>query len=415
MASSAAQRRPVSRLQRTIRSLLVISGIGITLALINTFTLQSDIRTAVGPESDGQKQFFIAAADRPDVAVFFKNLRPEERISLARNIARYDDPKLATLIAKLLADFDVEARAELGKSLTKLAKTQPQAVADQLKERGSFQQLAITQSIQTLGSGAIPFVIKTLEVADARTNAVSFLVSQGTPSVPALMPLLKGENKDIVLSAADALGKLKAQEASPQLQELYRKAIPADRAAFLTALSSIGDPRNEFIFREVLSNAKEPLPLRSQSALGLGRIGTPSATSLLWQYAYSDERELANSSISGLQFSGDPALTERTTFDLVTAKVASGITGPRADRALSQALSNPSIAAEVAKLCNERPTLVSALLATLQKLELSEQGDLADAVLRSLLTTDSGRAKVAALKSDDPILAALVARRENGA
>jgi HEAT repeat protein len=394
---------------------LVISGIGITLALINTFTLQSDIRTAVGPQSDGQKQFFIAAADRPDIAVFFKNLKPEERISVAQNIARHDDPKLATLIAKLLADFDVEARAELGKSLTKLAKTQPQAVADQLKERGSFQQLAITQSIQSLGSSAIPYVIKTLEVADARTNAVSFLVSQGSPSVPAVLPLLKGENKDIVLSAADALGKLKAQDASLQLQALYKSAVPADRAAFLTALSSIGDARNEFIFREVLADAREPLPLRSQSALGLGRIGSASATQLLWQYAYADERELANSSISGLQFSGDSALAGRTTFDLVTAKVASGIKGPLADRALAQALRNQSITAEVASLCTERPTLVGSLMATLQKLNLAEQGDVADALLRSLLTTDTGKGKVEASKSADPILAALVARRESGA
>lgn len=415
MASSAAQRRPVSRLQRTIRSLLVISGIGITLALVNTFTLQSDIRTAVGPQSDGQKQFFVAAADRPDVAVFFKNLKPEERIAVAQNIARYDDPKLASLIAKLLGDFDVEARTELGKSLTKLAKTQPQAVADQLKERGSFQQLAITQSIESLGTGAIPFVIKTLEVADARTNAVSFLVSQGEASTPALLPLLKSENKDIVLSAADALGKLKARDASPQLQVLYKAAAPADRAAFLTALSSIGDVRNEFIFREVLSNSREPLPLRSQSALGLGRIGSATATELLWKYAYADERELANSSITGLQFAGEPALSGRMTFDLVTAKVASGIKGPLADEALTQALANPSLTKEVAELCTERPTLVRPLLTTLKKLDLAEQGDLADSVLRALLTTDAGKGKVAALKSVDPILTALVARRESGA
>ncbi|MDX2065882.1 MAG: hypothetical protein SFX74_09090, partial [Fimbriimonadaceae bacterium] len=248
--------------------------LGVVLAAYSSVTQIRDVGLATGATGPDQRAFFIAAADRPDIAVFFKGLKPQERLKMARQLGEYDDPKIAVVIAKLLGDFDVEARKVLTASLTRLARTQPAAVAEQLKEKGSFQQYGVSEALRSQGESVLPAVVTTLANGDARPNAVAYLVAAGPPAIPLLVPKLDDANKDVVLAAADALGKLRARAASPRLVALYRAALPDDRTSYLTALAGLGDPATEPIFQSIAQSDREPNPIRAQAALGLGRIGS---------------------------------------------------------------------------------------------------------------------------------------------
>jgi hypothetical protein len=378
--------------------------LGSGLAAFNTISARKDVSSATGPTSESQKEFFIAAADRPDIAVFFKNLTPDQRLKMAKQIGKYDDPKLPGLIVKLLSDFDTKARAELTRSLTRLAKSQPQSVADQLKERGGLQAIGVSAALDNLGDSAIPYVIKTLEVGDARPNAIEFLVRRGSVSIPSLLPLLDSNESDIRLAAADALGKLRVLEASTKLRRLYESAALADKTSYLTALSSIGDVRNEPIFTTLLQDQQEPLPNRSQSALGLGRIGNRSACATLWKFANAIESELSRAAIEGLQLAGEQSLSVAPTGHRSFFEVASKISSPKATELLNRALLKEP---DVAEYCSNRPELVPALSAQLDRVQ---DGRVMDAIIRVLLSTPEGEAKLKVVAERNLEVSAMAAR-----
>jgi hypothetical protein len=152
----------------------MISGLGVVLAVTNAITAQNDVRMATGTVGDAQKRFFVEAADRPDIAIFFKGLAPDQRLKMSQSVGEYDDPKIAVLIGKLLADFDFVAREALTDSLVKLVKKQPKAVAEQLALKGSFQQLAVAKALATLGPTSAPFAAATLTNADAKPVGARF-------------------------------------------------------------------------------------------------------------------------------------------------------------------------------------------------------------------------------------------------
>ncbi|RYG29828.1 hypothetical protein EON81_26030, partial [bacterium] len=341
MADKAKQ-RGTGRLGRTLRALAIMVGIGIVLTVWNAFNLRRDVASAVGPQSEAQKQFLVGAADRPDIAVFFKNLLPEQRLAMAQAIGRYDDPKLPLLVGKLLGDFDPEARKALTASMVHLVGTQPEPVAQQLKEKGSFQQIGVFSALRTAGPSVLPLVAKQLSVGDARPNVIAFMVESGKPSIPILIPYLDDASNDVKLAAAEALGKLRAREATSKLVELYSVAEPEPKAQYLAALSGIGDPTQESLMASILGNALSPVAQRASAALGLGRIANSSSVSTLWRYANEPETAVRESAIAGLVLAGDISLSGTQGSPENRLSVAADLRSATADKVIEDGLKDPA-------------------------------------------------------------------------
>jgi HEAT repeat protein len=405
-STPAAPKKGPSRLARTLRSLLFMIAIGAILAAYNAFNQYRDTSMATGPRSEAQAGFFSTAADRPDIALFFKGLTPNQRLTMARRIGEYDDPKLGTLIGKLLGTFDASAREVLTQSLARLGKKHPEAVADQLTVAGSLQQFAVSSALREVSAPALPAVAEKLKVADARTNAVAYLVTNGPSSTPYLLPLLKEKDKDVRLAAADALGKLGAKEAVQEIIALYDRSEGDERFGYLSALSGIGSPAAEPLLTKEAEDESVTGPRRAQAMLGLGRIGSPTTVATLWRLLKTDDPQIADAVVSGLQLAGNLAISTAPTPE-DGLRVAAGVRTPEADRYIAEALSRPGSRKAAAEAAANRPSLVAAVAAAVKS---ASDGEEADALMRTLATTPEGIAELKRL-ADDPALGGFASRR----
>jgi HEAT repeat protein len=406
-------KKPVGRRTRTIQSLFVMIAIGAGLSLFNSITLRNDTATATGPESAAQQSFFANAADRPDIAVFFKNLSHDQRIAMAKNIGRYDNAKLSKLAAVLLADFDADARKELTASLVSMAKTRTKEIADQMIQKGSFQQTGVAAALDAAGKSSWPFVAEMLKNGDARPFAAAYLTDKGTEAGPLLLEKLSDKDKDTRLAAADALGKLAYRPAVTQLRNLY-DGVGSDATKFdeligyLSALSGTGDASLEPLFSDLLNDSSKPIPTRATAAFGLGRIGTASAARTVWKYADSDDRSLADNAVAALQRAGLVALQTAPPSGDARVRVAAGIPGAASDQLLVASIATDSDVNLL--LASGRPNLVATLESKLAKLSGEEDGDKADAIIRALASTPAGESKLRT-GTYAPAIQALINRR----
>lgn len=397
------------RLGRTIVALASMILLGVVLATLNVFTSRRDLALATGPQGEAQRQWLVEAADRPDIAQFFKKLPHEQRVAMAQAVARYDDAPLAKLSGLLLADFDADARAFLTEGLKKVAAAHPEAVAEQLKQKGSFQVLGVSEALRTQGERVVPGVVAMLANGDARPSAVAYLVRAGEPSVPALLPKLDDENKDVRLAAADALGQLRSRTAVAPLLKKLDVAPVEERPAYLAALAAVGDPSTEGLMASTLRDPQAPLAERAPAALGLGRIGGPAAARLLWQFAPSDEPAISTAALAALGAVGPAALEVPNVPPLLRVRVAAVVPGPVGDAAIRNGLAAPATRVAAVEAAKGRPTLLPDLAALLP--DAKRDGDLAAALVPTLAATDEGKTRLVAYR-DDPDLSGFIRRAE---
>lgn len=384
-----------------------MSLLGVGLATLNVFSTRHDLALATGAKSQQQREWLIDAAERPDIATFFKKLSHADRLKMAKAIGRYDDAPLAKLVGKLLADFDPEARRELTASLLPIAAAHPEAVANQFTQKGSFQTLGITQALRPQGDKVLPAVADMLANGDARPAASAFLVGAGASSVPVLLPKLSDPSDDVKLAAADALGQLRARQAVPPLLKCLDAAKPEQRPLYLSAIAAIGDPSTEPLMAQTIANPKLPPSERTPAALGLGRIGGPAAIQLLWTYAPSDEPSLATAAQSALTVIGPAALQVREAPDDILVSVAAGMTSPDGDPTIRSGLADPKTRIDAVKAAAGRPALLPNLVALLPAARLD--GELAAPLVEALSSSDAGRRALGAYRSD-PTLAGFIER-----
>lgn len=429
MSAPAKAPKKVGRNARNLRAILLLVLLAGGLALLNAYTTRRDVDLATGPANDAQKQFFVAAADRPDIETFYKNLTHEQRVRMAERIGEHRHPKIVELTGKLLNSFDAQARDALKASLKKLATAETEAVADLLKLGSSFQRLAVFETLDTLGDQAVGLAVARMDKGDCRTNAGTYLLTKGNAPIQPLLALLRStRERETRLAIADFMGKARAQDAAAHLEEWVEKAKvwtpdppppPADEVkeaqakrdesnAHLAAVASIGNPRSEPLLLRSVDDPSLPGPTRAQCLLGLGRIGSPAAISRLWKETDSLDKLLARSAIGGLQIAGDKGLDESRPLPQLLA-VAAGVRTPKSDAILRRGLASPLVL-QAAEGCADRPALAPDLAAALRRTNAAEQGSTADALIRALSTTERGRRELAALRTD-PAIDALAFRR----
>jgi len=406
--SEKGKKKP-SQVARSVRALAILFVLAAGLAGFNAYTSRQDVLTATGEPTPRQEQFFREAADRPDIEPFFKGMNAAQRLAMARNLSKHDDPKMAELIGKLLTTFDGAAREELGKALIRLAPTDPESIAKQLKLGSSFQRLAVYKALDVAGPKALPFVAEQIKDGAARVNAANYLVDKKESAIPLLLPHLDSKDKDIRLAAAEALGKVRAREALPKFLALYKSAADDEPLQYLSAIAAIGAPESEAFLTEASKNEGIPSPFRAQCLLGLGRIASTSAERTLWTFTESPDLVLAESSIPGLQLIGDRALVgPGAAVDRV--KFAAGIESPLADRVIQSALASETTRVVAAQAAEGRTSLVTSLVAALKTPAASQDGLFADALATALASTEVGRDRLKQFV-DNPLLGGLVKRR----
>lgn len=404
-------KRESSPRRQAVWLLIGLLAFAVLLGAYSSWRNTETKKLALGSPNAAQRDYFVGSVERPEVESFFKGLTSAEKVRFAQNLGRHDAPELAKLIVKLLATFDKEARDALTASLVQLAKTQPKAVAEQLTQTGGFQRYAVFQALSGAGAASLDHAADQLAVADARTNAVAFLVGEGAAAVPSLLRQLGHKDKDVRAAAAEALGKLRSREAVPALTDRYRNAPEEERIAYLTALSGIADPRSRDLLRAAFADPRSRPDVRSVSALGLGRIGRPEDLWLLWEAATTPDLDLQIAIVSGLQFAGEAAL-ESAVPTVVSLKVAAGVQGPRSLALIERGLASGDrrLVAEAARSARRRPELVAVLERALHRYDPALRGDLVDPILEALTQSEAGHAVLKRL-SQDSALGSLVARR----
>jgi hypothetical protein len=223
------------------------------------------------------------------------------------------------------------------------------------------------------------------------------------------MPWLLDTDKDTRVAACEVLGKLRARQALAAVTNEFDKSNGAERAAALASIASIGAPESQGLLSKELSNDQEPSDLRAQAALGLGGIGTESASRLLWQYAQDPDLDLAESAVDGLRLCSDVALRVNGIDAASKLRVASKVKGPLADSIVRNALTTAALELNAARAASGRPNLVSELVLLLKGPSGSD-GEIADAAVASLMSTVEGKHEIESL-SDLPTLAGIIERR----
>jgi hypothetical protein len=405
---------PTRRRARTGLGLGLLVGAAALMAFYNAYSTQRDIRTATAAPSQAQAAFFVRTAERPDAVEFYKALDKQQKLTMARNLGEHDEPEIPKLIGLLLTDFDSEVRDTLAGSLARLAERRPREVTAELKHAGSFQRVGVFRALDALGSNSIPLVAERLYDGEQRANAGTYLVQVGEPAIPHLLEVLRDQDKDARLAAADALAKLRAQQAVSDLLRLHQDAPPDERLAYLSALAAIGAPEAEDRLKTGFRELTLDTPSRQQSAVGLGRIGSPAGIELLWAQIDHHDHAFRSSVVNGLQLAGEEALRLRPpgVHPGRVIEVASGVQGPAADASLRQHFDHAQREVRVAALraAAGRPALAGAITATIRRLDPAIDGDVADAAIGALLSTEAGGAELATLEQDQR-LKGLIMRR----
>jgi HEAT repeat protein len=382
-------------LTRGFASWKVLAALALAAALLIFIQRQlkaKDLDLALGPPSTEQARFFEAAADRPDLELFFKHLTPGQRIVFARNLGAHATAGAAKSAARLLSTFDERARQELADSLSHIAKENPKLVAAELGRGGSFEQSGIFAALRYAGGPGIAAAVEALADGGRRANAIRFLVGIGTPAAAPLLEKLARGQPEEKSAAAEALGTMRHEPAvGPLLRELDQAPAEA-RGPLIAALADIGDPRAEGILLDAIRSAAASE--RAGLLLGLGRMATPKALRAIWDlYSSGDEKAKAEAA-AAFVLAGERGLSD-IPDPLIKLEVASKVSGPRADAAIRHALRQPALAAQAIKASIGREGLANDLWPP-----PAEDDSLAGLRFEALSSTSAGRATLRALSSD---------------
>ncbi len=181
---------------------------------------------------------------------------PRARVQALQQLRKLGVREAAPRIARLLRE--PQTRAEAARALSELGgPEQVQPLLDALDPGGDARDNeAIARALGTL--------------ADARAT-------------PALLKLSKAQPEPVRAAAIEALGKLKAKEAVPELSKLVDdpSAPPAVIGKALLALGQIGDPAALPALLHGLCLEPNRVSLLSESSLALVMIGAPAVEPLL--------------------------------------------------------------------------------------------------------------------------------------
>ncbi len=190
-------------------------------------------------------------------------------------------------------------------------------------------------------------------------DVLGALTDRREECVKALLPQVTDKDDGICSGAIAALGKVGSPTPVPQLIEAMHKRSAQVRRVAIGAIALIAHPSCEEPLTEAIRNANDDNEARAQAAVGLGRIGTPTAVATLVKALSDDDLKVQVAAVDGLADVGDPAVpalaaairSDDARTRLRAAQALGGIATPAINGALIPALrdASPDVRAEAAR------------------------------------------------------------------
>ena len=139
-------------------------------------------------------------------------------------------------------------------------------------------------------------------------DVLGALTDRREECVKALLPQVLDQDDGVSSGAIAALGKVGSPTPVPQLIEAMRKRSAQVRRVAIGALALIAHVSCEEALTEAIRNPDDDNEARAQAAVGLGRIGTPTAVATLVKALRDDDLKVQVAAVDGLAGVGDPAV-----------------------------------------------------------------------------------------------------------
>jgi len=390
--------------------LVVLAVLAGVLLFIQRQRASSEVSLATGPAGAEQKAFFEEAAKRPDLELFYRGLSSEQRIAMARRLGDTGTPAAAKVATTLLATFDEAARKALSKSLAKMAQRDPKLITAELGRNGNFELQGLFAALRSAYPNSVVAIAEAVGDPGRRANAVRLVVESAqdpaegpswkASAEAAIIPGLEAKEASVRAGAAELLGKLRSAAAVPLLLSKVVVAEGEDRAAILSALAEIGDPRAEGALLDSLQSGR-PSP---RTLAGLGRMATPKSLGRLAEFVRDGDAAVRESAIIGLSLAGDPGLSAAPDMKS-RLEVARRVRTPAADSVIRRALESGTEVPLALEAATGRETLASSILPP----TLDKADPFTAARCETLASTIAGRRMLKGL-IDDPKLGGFAQR-----
>ncbi len=200
--------------------------------------------------------------------------------------------------------------------------------------------------------------------ADAAARApgadvLGALTQRREECVKALLPQVADKDDGVCSGAIAALGSVGSPTPVPQLIAAMKERSPQVRRVAIGAIALIAHPSCEAPLTEAIRNPDDDNEARAQAAVGLGRIGTPTAIATLVSALSDDDLKVQIAAVDGLSDVGVPAVSALAVAvrapdartRLRAAQALGGIATPSINGALAPALRDrsPEVRVEAAK------------------------------------------------------------------
>lgn len=287
--------------------LLVVAFV-IGSAILNNIKTNHLLDDAVSGEPSRQRRSLTLLAEREDFFDLLQSRETPQRIKLAEGVESLNNAVGVKVGLAMLRDPEPRVRERLIDSLKKIAPNNLEAFVDGLKHGDSQVKNGTVAVMAFAGGSSLPVALKAVENADARAAAGNVLVKLGAVSVPGLLKILQEtQDEAIRLFVIETLGKIGDRRATPAI--LPYLSLPREKKRIVTgALGLIADPVTEKELVRSLQDPEEDADARVQAALGLGKIGTPSAIAALITALNDANLKISDGAVAGLQWAGEKAL-----------------------------------------------------------------------------------------------------------
>jgi HEAT repeat protein len=287
--------------------LLVVAFV-IGSAIMNNINTNRLLDDAVSGEPSRQKSSLTSLAEREDFFDLLQSRETPQRLKIAQGVESLDNAAGVKVGLAMLRDPEPRVRERFIESLKKIAPHNLDSFVDGLKHADSNVKNGTVAVMAFVGEPSLPVALKAVENVDARVAAGNVLVKLGAASVPGLLKILKETQDEVIrLFVIETLGKIGDKRATPAILP-YLSLTPEKKRIVIGALGLIADPATEHQLIESLQNPEEDADARVQAAMGLGKIGTPSAISALIQALDNENLKIGDGAVTGLQQAGEKAL-----------------------------------------------------------------------------------------------------------
>jgi HEAT repeat protein len=258
-------------------------------------------------------------------------------------------------------------------------------------------------------------------------DVLGALTARREECVKALLPQVADKDDGVCSGAIAALGKVGSPTPMPQLVEAMHKRSAQVRRVAIGAIALIAHVSGEAALTEAIRNPDDDNEARAQAAVGLGRIGTPTAIATLVKALSDDDLKVQVAAVDGLAGAGEPAvpalsqaiLDPKPRTRARAAQALGGIAKPAVNAPLLQALKDPvpEVRADAARALgfeNNAPA-VAALAAAMTDKDGAVATACADALARIGAPARPALTRALSGPPETAFLAAVALAKQGGA